>query len=164
MTKADILNEIDLEELIGTEFEKMMVIKKFKEATSVCFKKNGKFDTYFIVEGKTRHIINTPEGGRYNRDFSKGDIPGLNFSISNKKFLEGFRIFDIDTIFTEGTTIVYLPFEKIIDLELKNKEVILEKIIMLGMEDHFKEFNYLLSKTIYSDQDFFIKYLEKKKT
>lgn len=163
ITKASILNKINFKELIGTPFEDLMVIKDFKKKSSIHFKHSKDFNAYFIIKGKTRHIVNTPEGGIFYRDFYKGDIPGLNFSISNKEKSKCFRLFDIDMIVEEGSTIVYLPFEKIIDIEFKEKCKILEKLIMLSMEDHFKEFNLLLLKSVYSDEEFFIKYLEKHK-
>lgn len=164
ITKASILNKINLKELIGTPFEDMMTIKEFFIKSSMTFKHSENFNTYLIIKGKTRHTVNTPEGGFFYRDFYKGDIPGLNFSIAIKNKSKSFRLFDIDMIVEEGSIIVYLPFEKIIDLEFKEKCKVLEKLIILGMEDHFKEFNLLLLKSVYSDEEFFIKYLETHKT
>lgn len=148
MTKAEILSKIGFEELIGTKFEEMVIIKKLKKGTSIYYKRLKKFNTYFIIEGEISHIIHTPEGGKFYRDFFKGDIPGLNFSISIRKAPKCFRLFDINMVVKEDSVIVYLPFEK---------------LIIIGMEDHFKEFNHLLLKTIYSDKEFFIRYLEEKK-
>ncbi|UUV17257.1 hypothetical protein NRK67_00005 [Fusobacteria bacterium ZRK30] len=93
----------------------------------------------------------------------EGDIPGLNFSLSNRKSPERFRPFDVDVIVKEDSIIAYLPLEKVLDLEFKEKIAVLEKIITIGVEDHFKEFNHLLLKSIYSDEEFFIKYLENHK-
>ena len=163
MTKVEILSKIGFEELIGTQFEEMMVIKELKKGSSIYYKKLENFNTYFIVEGEISHIIQTPEGGKFYREFFKGDIPGLNFSISIRKAPKCFRLFDINMTVKEDSTIVYLPFEKLIDLEFENKSKILEKLIIIGMEDHFKEFNHLLLKTIYSDKEFFIRHLEENK-
>lgn len=163
MTKAEILYEIGLNELIKTKFEDMITIKKINKRISIHYKQSEMFNTYFILKGKTRHTINTPEGGKFYRDFFSGEIPGLNFSLSIRKAPESFRLFDVEIIFEEGSLIAYLPLEKVIDLEFKDKCKVLEKIIMMGMEDHFKEFNNLLLKSIYSDKEFFIKYLEKYK-
>ena len=160
ITKVEILSKIDFEELIGTQFEEMMIIKEFKKGSSIYYEKLEKFDTYFIVEGEISHIIHTPEGGKFHRDFFKGDIPGLNFSIALLKEAKCFRLFDINMVAKEDSIIIYLPFEKLIDLEFENKAKILKKLIIIGMEDHFKEYNHLLVKTIYSDKEFFIRYLE----
>ena len=53
MTKADILNEIGLEELSGTEFENLMVIKKLSEEgiierskTNILIKDKIKLENY----------------------------------------------------------------------------------------------------------------------
>lgn len=159
-TKAEILRKIDFEELIGTKFEDMMSIEKLTKGTSIYYERFKKFNTYFLIEGKTQHIIYTPEGGEFYRDFFEGDIPGLSFSLSNRKAPERFRPFDVDVIIKEDSVIAYLPLEKTLDLEFKGKSSVLEKIITIGVEDHFKEFNHLLLKSIYSDEEFFIKYLE----
>lgn len=58
--------------------------------------------------------------------------------------------------------LIYL-LKKIIDLEFKEKCKVIEKLMLLGMQDHFKEFNPLLLKSFYSDKEFFIKHLEKNK-
>lgn len=162
-TKSEILHEIGFEELIGTRFEDLMSIKKLTKGTIIYYERFKKFNTYFLISGRTQHIIYTPEGGEFYRDFFEGDIPGLSFSLSNRKAPERFRPFDVDVIVKEDSIIAYLPFEKVLDLEFKEKSVVLGKIINLGVEDHFKEFNHLLLKSIYSDEEFFIKYLEKHK-
>lgn len=162
-TKADILRKINFEELIGTKFEDLMSIEKLTKGTSIYYERFKKFNTYYLIEGKTQHIIYTPEGGEFYRDFFEGDIPGLSFSLSNRKSPERFRPFDVDVIIKEDSVIAYLPLEKTLDLEFKGKAAVLEKIITIGVEDHFKEFNHLLLKSIYSDEEFFIKYLENHK-
>lgn len=161
-TKVDILRKIDFEELIGTKFEDLMSIEKLTKGTSIYYERFKKFNTYYLIEGKTQHIIYTPEGGEFYRDFFKGDIPGLSFSLSNRKGPERFRPFDVDVIIKEDSIIAYLPLEKALDLEFEGKSSVLEKIITIGVEDHFKEFNHLLLKSIYSDEEFFIKCLEDK--
>lgn len=162
-TKAEILRKINFEELIGTQFEDLMSIEKLPKGTSIFYERFEKFNTYLLIEGKTQHIIYTPEGGEFYRDFFEGDIPGLSFSLSNRKGPERFRPFDVDVIVKEDSIIAYLPLEKTLDLEFKGKAAVLEKIITIGVEDHFKEFNHLLLKSIYSDEEFFIKYLENHK-
>lgn len=162
-SKADILRKINFEELIGTKFEELMSIEKLRKGTSIYYERFKKFNTYFLIEGKTQHIIYTPEGGEFYRDFFEGDIPGLSFSLSNRKSPERFRPFDVDVIVKEDSIIAYIPLEKVLDLEFEGKCIVLEKIITIGVEDHFKEFNHLLLKSIYSDEEFFIKYLENHK-
>lgn len=163
ITKAEILHKIHFEELIGTVFEDLISIEKLAKGTSIFYERFKKFNTYFLIEGKTQHIIYTPEGGEFYRDFFEGDIPGLSFSLSNRNAPERFRPFDVDVIVKEDSIIAYLPLEKTLDLEFKGKSAVLEKIITIGVEDHFKEFNHLLLKSIYSDEEFFIKYLENHK-
>lgn len=163
ITKAEILNKINFEELIGTKFEDLMSIEKLTKGTSIYYERFKKFNTYYLIEGKTQHIIYTPEGGEFYRDFFQGEIPGLSFSLSNRRSPERFRPFDVDVIVKEDSIIAYLPLEKVLDLEFKEKTAVLEKIITIGVEDHFKEFNHLLLKSIYSDEEFFIKYLENHK-
>jgi len=142
----------------------MMTITNLSEGTSIYYERFKKFNTYFIIKGKTQHIIYTPEGGEFYRDFFEGEIPGLNFSLSNRKSPERFRPFDVDVLIKEDSIIAYLPLEIVMDLEFEGKCSVLEKIITIGVEDHFKEFNHLLLKSIYSDEEFFIKYLEEHKT
>ncbi len=163
ITKVEILHKINFEELIGTVFEDLISIEKLPKGTSIFYERFKKFNTYFLIKGKTQHIIYTPEGGEFYRDFFEGDIPGLSFSLSNRNAPERFRPFDVDVIVKEDSIIAYLPLEKTLDLEFKGKIAVLEKIITIGVEDHFKEFNHLLLKSIYSDEEFFIKYLENHK-
>ncbi|MCK5779601.1 MAG: hypothetical protein KAH04_01175 [Psychrilyobacter sp.] len=163
ITKAEILEKINFKELIGTEFEDLMSIEKLSKGTSIYYERFKNFNSYFLIEGKTQHVIYTPEGREFYRNFFKGEIPGLNFSLSNKESPERFRPFDVDVIIKEDSLVAYLPLERVLDLEFDGKVAVLEKIITMGVEDHFKEFNNLLLKSIYSDEEFFIKYLEKKK-
>jgi len=164
MTKAEILYELNLEELIGTPFENMMNITEMKKGSSVCYERLNEFNACYVLEGYIQHIIYTPEGGEFYRDLYKGEITGVNFSFSKKKLQERFRLFDVDVEAKVDSKLVYLPLERIIDLKFKGKNKVLSKLIMMGMEDHFKEFQYLLLKNVYSDEEFFIKYLEKYET
>ena len=161
MTKAEILYELNLEELIGTTFENMISITEMKKGSSVCYERLEEFNACYILEGHIQHIIHTPEGGVFYRDLYDGEVTGVNFSFSKKVSQERFRLFDVDVVAKEDSKLVYLPLEKIMDLKFKGKNKVLKKLIMMGMEDHFKEFKYLLLKNVYSDEEFFIKYLER---
>jgi len=161
ITKKEILQKINLSELIGTQFEDRISIKKLTKGSSIYYEKFEKFQTYFLIKGKTQHVIYTPEGGEFYRNFFEGDIPGLSFSLSNKNSPERFRPFDVDVIALENSIVAYIPFEEILELNFEKKVIVLEKLINMEVEDHFKEFNHLLLKSIYSDEEFFINFLEK---
>ena len=70
----------------------------------------------------------------------------------------------MDVVAKEDSRLAHLPFDKIMDLKFKGREQVLQKLIMLGVEDHFKRSKYLLLKNLYSDEEFFIKYLERNET
>ncbi|MCS5422979.1 MULTISPECIES: Crp/Fnr family transcriptional regulator [Psychrilyobacter] len=164
MTKAEILSKLNLEELIGTPFENMIDITKIKRGSSVYYERLKEFNTCYIIEGHIQHIVYTPDGGEFYRDLYEDEITGVNFCFSKKISQERFRLFDVDIVAKEDSKIAYLPLDKIMDLEFKGKSAVLKKLIMMGVEDHFKEFKYLLLKNVYSDEQFFIKHLEKCQT
>jgi len=161
MTKAEILFKLNLKELIGTSFENMITVTEIKKGDSLYYERLKEFNTCYIIEGHIQHIVYTPEGGEFYKDLYKGDITGVNFCFSKGISPERFRHFDVDVLAKIDSKIAYLPLDKIMDLEFKGKNTILKKLIMMGVEDHFKEFKYLFLKNIYSDELFFIKHLEK---
>ena len=58
----DVLRKLNLEELIGTPFEDLMVTKKFSRDEIFLFEESEKFCSYYLVEGRIQHII-YPENG-----------------------------------------------------------------------------------------------------
>jgi len=164
MTKGEILCELNLEELIGTSFEDMVTVNQMKRGDTVCYERLEEFNACYIIEGHIQHIIYTPEGGEFYRDLYEGEITGVNFSFSKKMSQERFRLFDVDVVAKEDSRLAYLPLDKIMDLKFKGKGEVLEKLIMMGVEDHFKHSKYLLLKNVYSDEEFFIRYLERCRT
>lgn len=159
MTKAEILYELNLKELIGTSFEDMIVISDIKVGE---YNDHDKIATY-IINGHVQHIIYTPEGGSFYMDFFGGEVTGINFSFSNRMVGKSKR-FDVDIIAKKPSKIAYLPFEKLMDLRFDGKSKVIEKLLMMGVKEHFEKSKYLLLKNVYSDEEFFIKYLERYKT
>ena len=161
MTVAEILSELDLEELIGTSFEDDIRITQMKKGEYVSCERFEEFNACYVIEGHLQHIIYTPEGGEFYRDLYEGELTGVNFSFFKKLPQERFRLFDVDVVAKEDSKLAHLPFDRIMELKFKGREKVLEKLIMMGVEDHFKRSKYLLLKNLYSDEEFFIKYLER---
>ena len=164
MTKAEILYELGLEELVGTSFEDMIFISEMKEGDYICLEEERELCAYYIIEGKVQAVLYTPEGGEFYLDFCEGEIAGVNFSFSKKEGGGSRLIFDADGVAKKDSKIAYLPLEKIMDLEFKGKKKVLKKLIMMSMDEHFREASHFLLKNIYSDEEFFIKHLEECKT
>ncbi|GLI55706.1 hypothetical protein PM10SUCC1_12200 [Propionigenium maris DSM 9537] len=160
MTVGEILSELGLEELIGTPFEDEVNIIQMMRGDLACYERLEEFDACYVIEGHVQHIIYTPEGGEFYRDLHEGELTGVNFSLSKKMSQERFRLFDVDVVAKEDSQLAYLPLDRIMDLKFKGKERVLQKLMMMGVEDHFKHSKYLLLKNLYSDEEFFIRYLE----
>lgn len=161
MTEEEVLVEINFKELIGTPFEEMIKIRRYKRGEAFFFKKLQEFGAYYLIEGRTQHVVYTAEGKEFYRNFFAGDLVAVNFSLANEIPEIISRPYDVDMIIREDSTLAFLPFERIIDLEIEDKLSILKKLLVVAVGDHFKEFNLLLNKSIYSDEEFFIKSLEK---
>ncbi len=159
MTKAEILYELNLKELIGTSFEDMIVISGMKVGE---YNAHNNIATY-IIDGHVQHIVYTPEGGSFYMDFFGGEVTGINFTFFNRMAGKSKR-FDVDILAKKSSKIAYLPFEKLMDLRFDGKSKAIEKLLMMGVREHFEKSKYLLLKNMCSDEEFFIKHLERYKT
>lgn len=158
MNPRDVLKRLNLKELIGTPFEDLMVTKKFSRDEVFLFEESEKFCSYYLVEGRIQHIIYPENGKKFYRNFFKDDLVAVNFTLAEMSTINA-RPYDVDMTILKDSTIIYMPFEKVINMELKDKEIILKKVLAIVVDEHFREFYYLLNKSLYSDEEFFIKYL-----
>ncbi len=163
MTKAEILYEVNLKELIGTPFEDMITVSQMRKGEYNFHENVRGFKACYLMEGHIQRIVYTPEGGEFYMDLFEGEISGANYSFSKRLGSRG-EVFDMDVVAKEDSKIAYLPLEKIIDLQFKGKSRVLEKLIMMSVEEYFEKAKYLILKNVYSDEEFFINYLEKHRT
>ncbi|GLI55336.1 hypothetical protein PM10SUCC1_08500 [Propionigenium maris DSM 9537] len=163
MTKAEILYEVNLKELIGTPFEDMITVSQMKKGEFNFHENVRSFNACYLMEGHIQRIIYTPEGGEFYMDLFEGEISGANYSFSKRLGRSG-EVFDMDVVAKEDSKIAYLPLEKIMDLQFNGKSRVLEKLIMMSVEEYFEKAKYLILKNVFSDEEFFINYLEKNKT
>ena len=142
MTKAEILYELSLEELIGTPFEDMIDISKVKVDEYIYHEERKDFRACYLIQGHIRTINYTPEGGEFYKDISEGEIIGVNFSFSSRVAGRK-KLFDMDLLAKRDSKVAYLPVEKIMDLQFKGKSKVLEKLLLMGVEEYFEKSRYL---------------------
>lgn len=161
----EALNDLDLGELIGTSFEKLVRIYRM-EKDDIIFndeiKRNG---SIFVWEGRIQRIIYTKEGGEFYINHGRGDIAGINLSLIKKyeEYESSVLDIDMDIVAKTEAVILFLPFEKIDELNLESdiKTKALEKIVHLSLKGHYKMSQYFLSKSTCSTEEFVLRSLER---
>lgn len=164
MIKSDILSKLNLIELIETKFEDFITIKNFTEGDIILDILHNKLGACYIVEGVVELISYTIDGKEFYRYFFPGDIIGIGecFIDENKDHFKKNEGLDIQI--KEKTTLAFLPFSKIMNLDAKNKSEILRKIIVMSIKEKFSESSHYLGKALYSDEEFIVKALDHLKT
>lgn len=160
MTKAEILRNLELEELIGTEFEDIMEIVKLRKGENIYCDRADKLFAQYLLEGRVQYIIYTPEGGEFYINIFPGEIRGINRCFFRSIEEEAKANFEADLLAKEDSVIAKLPLGRIFDMEFPQKEKLLQKIIEMIVRENFKHSRYLFFKNIYSDEEFLIKVLE----
>jgi len=160
MEKSDILREIQLEELIGTTIEDGMTIKKYKKGDVVFYDFDKDIPCEYIVEGQLQYTIYSPEGGEFYAELFPGNLGGIIGNISNNKKIKFKRVFEAEKVAVKDTIMAEIPLHWVFDMTFEGKERVLEKIIMLTVEESMKRSKYFLYKTVCSDEEFFLKCLE----
>ncbi len=158
MNKSELLKKLNLEELIGTAFEDLMFTRELKKDEVILFEEGAKFTSYYLAEGRIQHIIYSENGKKFYRNFFKEDLVSVNFTLAEMATINA-RPYDVDMIVLEDSKIIYMPLEKVFNIDVPGKDKLLKKLLAITVDEHFKEFYYLLNKSIYSDEEIFIKYL-----
>ena len=164
MVISKILSKLNLEELIGTEFENLINVKKIKEGEIIIDIPYNKLGAFYVLKG-TLELVSYSKGGKeFYRYLTPGDIIGVGecFFEKNKNELE--KKFGTEIHILENSEVAYLPFFKLISLKIENKDKILRKLIVMTVEEKEKESNHYLGKILHSDEEFIIKVLDQLKT
>ncbi len=164
MIKSKILKKLRLHELIGTNFESLMNIITMKKGDIFYYSQVKKMTAIYIFEGAIQYIIYSPDGGEFYIDHFSGDVVGIGATLSRLSKIQAQQNFEVDLTGKEDSIIVTLPFEEIFDMKLEKKEEVLKKLFLLFLEEHSRVSEYFLNKSIYSDEAFFIKFLENHKS
>ena len=162
MRKSEVLYELGLEDLVGTPFEDMLIFRNIKEGDTKYCGIDEYIPTFYILEGNLQFIIYTPEGGEFYIDLSPGDLSGVNMNLSIALGNRFDRSFEGELVAKQDSVVVELPLEKLIGLEFKNKSAVLERLLRLSVKEGLDRSRYLFFKSIYSDEEFLIKVLEKR--
>lgn len=163
MVISKILSKLNLEELIGTEFENLINVKKIKEGEIIIDIPYNKLGAFYVLKG-TLELVSYSKGGKeFYRYLTPGDMIGVGecFFEKNKNELE--KKFGTEIHILENSEVAYLPFFKLISLKIENKDKILRKLIVMTVEEKEKESNHYLGKILHSDEEFIIKVLDQLK-
>lgn len=163
MTNSKILHELGLDKLIGTDFETFMNVIDMKKGDTVYYSQDKEMTAIYVLEGKVQYVVYSPEGGEFYIDYFPGDLAGIGATLSHQIKNKMKRSFEADLIARKDSIIVTLPFEKMFDMKFEGKEETLKKFIFLFAEEHFQVSEYFFHKSLYSEESFFIKILEKHK-
>lgn len=163
MEKSEVLYELGLDDLVGTPFEDMLIFRSIKEGNTKYCGADEYIPTFYVIEGNLQFIVYTPEGGEFYIDLSPGDLSGVNMNLSMALGNKFDRSFEGELNAKQDSVVVELPLEKLIGLEFKNKSAVLERLLRLSVKEGLERSRYLFFKSIYSDEEFLIKVLEKRR-
>lgn len=163
MTNSEILHELGLDKLIGTNFETFMNVINMKKGDTIYYSQDKEISAIYVLEGKVQYVVYSPEGGEFYIDYFPGDLAGIGATLSYQIKNKMKRSFEADLVGKEDSIIVTLPFEKMFDMKFEGKEETLKKLIFLFAEEHFQVSEYFFHKSLYSEESFFIKIMEKHK-
>lgn len=163
MKKSEVLRELELEELIGTPFEDIIKFRDIKKGDSKFFSVEESIPTFYLLEGSIQFVIYRPEGGEFYIDLSPGDLSGINTNLSSILEHKFQRSFEGELVAKTDSLVAELPLEKLLSLDIENKEKLLTKILKLSVREGLERSRYLFFKSIYSDEEFLIKALENNK-
>lgn len=163
MTNSEILYELGLDKLIDTNFETFMKVINMKKGDAIYYSQDEEITAIYVLKGKVQYVVYGPEGGEFYIDYISGDLAGIGAALSHQIKDKMNRSFEADLVAREDSVIVTLPFEKIFDMKFQGKEETLKKFIFLFAEEHFKVSEYFFHKSLYSEERFFIKIMEKHK-
>lgn len=160
MEKSDVLREMQLEELIGTAIEDEVTIKRYKKGDIIFYDYGKDIPCEYLIEGQLQYTIYSPEGGEFYAELFPGNLAGINGNLSNNRRLKFKRSFEAEKVVVKDSLIAEIPLHRVFDMTFEGKEKVLEKIIMLTVEESMKRSKYFLYKTVCSDEEFFLKSLE----
>lgn len=163
MTNSEILHKLGLDKLIGTNFETFMNVIKMKKEDTIYYSQDKEMTAIYVLKGKVQYVVYSPEGGEFYIDYFPGNLAGIGATLSHQIKNKMKRSFEADLVAKENSIIVTLPFEKMFDMKFEGKEETLKKFIFLFAEEHFQVSEYFFHKSLYSEESFFIKTMEKHK-
>lgn len=160
--KSEVLHELGLDMLIGTPFEEAMSVVSLpagEELTSIEDKDTG---AIYIYRGRVQSTAYSKEGREFYRYFDEGDIFKVTESISDTTDNVMIKNYGFDIHMMEDTTIVYLPFRLIFEMEIDGRIEALKKIIDMAAIEKALLISYCLGRLVYSDEEFILKAFENK--
>lgn len=148
-----ILKELELEKLLNSEFLSEITLKKFKEDTMIDLYGKKLGSVWYIAEGSIEGIQYYGKTGIAKFFIDEKCWFGFEEAILDEKL--GFDIVPL-----KGCILLEIPLKKI--LESPTVKIKTYKIFMKHMATSIKQFaDYIINKIGYSDEGFFLKYLEK---
>ncbi len=144
-----VLERIELEELLGTGFEKYIRIFNLKKEEHYFLSEDETFELVYIVEGKVKFTTSSLDGIEYFHILNKDEFEGLNFALCDLKKLTEKKRFDLEILALEDSVIAHIPLKKIFQLDFKRKPKLLEKLLIKVATinaDRYKEFVYRFKK------------------
>lgn len=164
MIRSEILSKLNLTELIGTEFEDFIKIKKIIEGEVIVDIPYNRLGALYILKGTLELVSYTKDGKEFYSYLTPGDIIGVGECFFEKDEDEFGKKFGMEIHILENSEVAYLPFFKLINLKIENKDEILRKIIVMSVREKENKSNHYLGKILHSDEEFIIKVLDQLKT
>lgn len=157
--KKKILVDLELEDLIDSNFEKLIKIKKLTVNDEILDIKYREQGALYLYSGVIATNIFTAEGREAYRYFEEGSFIGISESLSD--IIEK-QTYGIDFKVVKEATVAYLPLKNIFNEVLENKEKLYRRFFNLIAEEKLLDHNYIMGRIAYSDEEFFLKALESK--
>ncbi len=156
----EILRDMELEELIGTEFENLVNINHYKSGEYYFVSEKDSFELPYLVKGKLRLTVNSSDGIEYFYLLDDGEFQGINFSLCDFSKLIKDRKLDLEVYALKDSIVATLPLKKIFEIDLAEKDKLLKKLLIKISTinaNMYKEYIYYLKKT---DEEIFLNFLK----
>lgn len=163
MIKLETLSRLGLNGLIGTPFEDVMVVRKVFKGDVVVEKLRDKSKAFYIYKGSLQVITYTEEGKSVYIYRKEGEVIRSAQSLLGDMRGNIYGDYGVEICPREDSIIVYLPLEKIVEMNIDKKDEILKRLLLIVTEEKIRESSYLIGRIVYSDEELILKALDKAK-
>lgn len=155
--KKEILRDLGLDCLIDSPFEEAMTVKEMKSMEEIVDINYYERGALYMYSGFLHCNIYSSEGKEIHKYLEKGSLTGVSESLVHVPEEED-HPYSLDYKAITDSVIVFLPFKDIIDGDYPKETW--RKLFELIAKVRISDTNLIISRMVYSDEEFLLKALE----
>lgn len=148
-----ILEELEIMDLVDNQLLKEFKVKNFKKNTMILTSGDSSGKVMIVLKGEVKAHLYLEDGKEFFGVIRKNEFFGLIPTVLNRPVKPDF-------ITTKESEILFFPFKKIMDTRKDITDRIWNKIAIKTAEEAENIISYTVSRAAYSNELFFLKYLE----